>query len=207
MAFPTTTVLDDFNRADGAIGSNWSGPLIGTNDVYVISSNKITPNTSPASEYWNPATYGPDCECFVSLTNIVDGDTMEVHARYVSASKSGYAGRFTRQDFQTGFATTIYRVDSGAFTILNSQVDSSGIWAATDKVGIEIIGTTIKLYRFISTWSNVNTNSGDATYSAANFIGLRSVGATETFDDFGGGTIAAAAAPVSARPFDAIPFI
>lgn len=63
------TLLDDFNRADGQIGGNWSGSsssanyVIVTNDVAVLAGGPI---------YWNPQSFGSSQSACVTLSDIVN---------------------------------------------------------------------------------------------------------------------------------------
>ncbi len=59
------TILDDFNRADGPLGSNWAGRTSG----YRIRSNQVAVRRGRPI-YWQPETYGPDQEACVTLTRI-----------------------------------------------------------------------------------------------------------------------------------------
>jgi len=60
-------VLDDFNRANGALGANWSG----TTGVraFVIQSNQVWP-WEGGTIYWNHDSFGTSQEAFVTLTKI-----------------------------------------------------------------------------------------------------------------------------------------
>jgi hypothetical protein len=68
IGFPSTSVLDDFNRANGAIGSNWSG----NPSKYSISSNQllITSNNSNSDIYWSGQAFGADQEVYVTFANL-----------------------------------------------------------------------------------------------------------------------------------------
>jgi uncharacterized repeat protein (TIGR01451 family) len=59
------TILDDFNRADGPLGSNWAGRTSG----YRIRSNQVAVRRGRPI-YWQPEAYGPDQEACVTLTRI-----------------------------------------------------------------------------------------------------------------------------------------
>jgi uncharacterized repeat protein (TIGR01451 family) len=59
------TILDEFNRADGPLGSNWAGRTSG----YRIRSNQVAVRRGRAI-YWQPEAYGPDQEACVTLTRI-----------------------------------------------------------------------------------------------------------------------------------------
>ena len=104
-----------------------------------------------------------------------------------TATYDGY-----RCDFFKRAATDdsrIVRFDNGSGTILTSFVNAE--YAAGDKVGASMIGTTITTYVYTGgTWNQVDTFS-DATYASGK-IGLSSLGATPgRQDDFGGGTVVA----------------
>ncbi len=58
-------VLDDFNRANGPLGPNWSGGVGG----YFIVDNQAFPKSGGAI-YWNRDTFGVSQEAFVTLPKI-----------------------------------------------------------------------------------------------------------------------------------------
>ncbi len=62
--FPHTTVLDNFNRSNGALGSNWLGLTAG----YAIANNQLDVN-SGEDIYWSTA-FGTSQEVFATLTSI-----------------------------------------------------------------------------------------------------------------------------------------
>lgn len=64
-SFPSTGVLDDFNRSDGAIGGNWSGVTLG----YSIANNHLN-NVSGGDIYWSQTAFGSNQEAYVTLVNI-----------------------------------------------------------------------------------------------------------------------------------------
>ena len=68
MTFPTTSVLDSFDRADGGLGSNWSTPTFVTG--FNISSNVAFGATTANIQYYNVATYGADFEIFADVSNL-----------------------------------------------------------------------------------------------------------------------------------------
>jgi hypothetical protein len=57
-------VLDDFNRAAGKIGPNWTGP--GTNNYRIIDHILEAKGGGPI--YWQGALFGPNQEVFATLT-------------------------------------------------------------------------------------------------------------------------------------------
>jgi hypothetical protein len=64
-AFPTTGVLDTFNRSDGAVGSTWSGDSMG----YSINANTLAVDGGETL-IWSPTIFGADQEAFITLGTI-----------------------------------------------------------------------------------------------------------------------------------------
>ena len=72
-SFPTSGILDTFNRADGPIGANWAGAT-GTG-FYKIASQKVNVLNSGAL-YWKAGDpFGINQEAFVTLTTVATGGT------------------------------------------------------------------------------------------------------------------------------------
>jgi hypothetical protein len=70
-AFPSTSLLDDFTRADGAPGAPW---LVETKDAYSINSRQLSCMTGdPGVILWGDA-FGPDQEVFVTIQALDPGD-------------------------------------------------------------------------------------------------------------------------------------
>ena len=61
----STEILDDFNRINGLLGSNWSGDTAN----YKIASNQLDVGTSQ-DIYWNGEIFGIDQEAFITLSKI-----------------------------------------------------------------------------------------------------------------------------------------
>ncbi len=66
--FPTLGVLDNFNRANGALGANWRG-CTGTN-VYRIDGNNVQVRTN-GFVYWNASTFGANQEAYITFNKVV----------------------------------------------------------------------------------------------------------------------------------------
>ncbi len=66
--FPSTPVLDDYNRANGAIGGNWTG----NPSKYAIASNQllVTSNDSNSDIYFSGQAFGADQEAYITFANI-----------------------------------------------------------------------------------------------------------------------------------------
>lgn len=191
MAFPTTSVLDTFTQADGPLSANWTAGVDASQiaaPTVVSNAAKGGTNGGPNEAYWNVATFGADCECYLTLANTANGEDVQVYARVTSpgASSSGYSVLYRPS---TTFIR-IRRIDSGAYTSLSADTTIS-ILGDGDKIGIECVGSTITAYKYTGgAWSSV-VNVTDATYSAAGYIGmaLTNSGSGAGGDNFGGGTI------------------
>ncbi len=197
MSFPTTPVLDNFDRANNAnLGANWVGNPIGLGwPDYAIAGNLASAAASSwCSSAWN-SVIGPDIEAYVTLTTV--GAPIYGELIYgASAKSSTFNGYSLRYD-----ATHIYlgRYDAGVWT----QLAVVSITLANgNKWGVSRIGNTHTVY--------VDTGSGfgsvltttDGTYSAAGYIMLvTDNGAGVTLNDFGGG------APVVAPTNSAAPSV
>ncbi len=187
---PSTPVLDNFNRANGSVGSNWTNMHAGSFSTMNIANN-VAVNPGSASQYawnyWNPATYGPDVEAYATVANYSGNDTLRIGAR-VSANSSTYSGYFVSIT-ATG-VWSIIRITNATVTTLASGVTdpiSSG-----DQIGIRIVGSVITaLHRTAANgWVAVLTydTANDSTrYTAAGSLSFEF--RTSTIDDFGGGGI------------------
>ncbi len=184
MAFPTTGVLDTFNRANGNVGANWTAPVWTDIDPLTIVSNTVRFSTvgNDAGGYWNPNSFGPDCEVFLTMTSVDDVYMILRGTTPGDPTLDGYAGRF-----QPG-STFVYRIDNAVKTQLGATITTT--ISNADAAGAAAVGSDITVYtNHGGTWASVGTRS-DATYSASGRIGLFSGSVATQGDDFGGGTVA-----------------
>lgn len=195
MAFPTTGILDNFNRADenplvGATGTEWGDR--NTNDDLSIETNLVRGQTvgTLASRYWAAATFGPDCEayCSVNHTPNTAADYIRLWARIQNPGAVGETGYMMQWSNNTSGARLFVETARETFTQLAQN--ASARYADGDVIGIELIGTSFKLYQNGTSILSVT----DGTISLAGNIALGGRGTSFRWDDFGGGTIAGAAA-------------
>lgn len=201
MAFPVNGVLDAFTRADAStLGANWSSFFAdGANSGnQAIVSNQLYQQHGGFSNYtgmyWNPSTFGADSESYFTIVtkpNDSSNDKPVIMARIRQPGNSTYDS-YGVTYFDSNGGVFIQRADNSVGTQLGatiSQANNNG-----DKIGIEIIGSTISAYYNTgSGWTNIGSRV-DATYADAGYIGFYIPGNTTNgrFDDFGGGTIASA---------------
>jgi hypothetical protein len=207
MAFPTTGIIDSFNRSDEdplSDGGKWSiGPddFGGTNNLRVFVNECRMGTATAANGYRNDQDYGPDCEVYCTLVTALPSTAIVLYARCVNigaGTTDGYACYF---DFDAADSALICRVDNDSFVGLGASITPPAEYALGDKLGLEVIGSTVAAYVFQSgSWTQLGTRS-DGTYTAAGKIGVRlsDSGSNARIDDFGGGTVVGGAPSPSLR--------
>jgi hypothetical protein len=194
-AFPSTSVLDSFTRAnEGPPMTGWAAL---SSDGLKVDTNQAAPNDTGVNDgYWTTAMTDADVEAYVTIaTQPAAGGQSAVWARLAPGASS------TTSD-EDGYLVT-HRVTSADLRILRHDAGVSttlGTWSVTmaagDKIGIRCEGDTIEAWASISgVWALIGSVS-DATYagdSPNNKIGLRNDGAAVStvarYDDFGGGAV------------------
>lgn len=202
MAFPTTsTVLDNFNRV--SIGANWTACFGGGANLNVDGA-AVYQTAGFISAFWNPATYGPDLEAWITISTKPtnnDGSNPSCWLIGRAQTPSASTADWYELDVLPAAGTDawqLYRNINNSFTLLTSGTQE---WTNGDKLGLEILGSgatvTINGYRHNGTsWSNFATYSDtDANrITAAGYIGT-GISDVSPFpcrlDDFGGGTVSA----------------
>jgi hypothetical protein len=194
MAFPTTSVLDDFNRSNEGPppSANWTDLL---NGMEVVSNACKGDNGGDANvSLWDAATYGADCEAYLTITT--RGSNLQLlylFARCTTlniATFDGYDVEYTVVDGVNNDTVIINRIDNGVTTQLGATITLE--FANGDKLGIEAIGSTIKAYRCPSggSWGDISSGGrSDSSYGSAGYVGLGCYSNTYVLDDFGGGTV------------------
>lgn len=176
---------DNFNRANGTLGANWTN--LGAGACSVVSNQCAMGNGSDALPYWNGGT--PNADCYVQCLNVTQGYDLYHYSglvlRFSSTTYNGYG-----LIWDTGRGAQILRFDGGVPTLLGSAFTqpSNG-----QVVKLEIVGSTISVYYN----SSLQTTRTDSTYSAAARAGILGLSVGVIIDDFecgnydapGGGTL------------------
>ena len=184
--FPTNGILDDFNRANGSLVSNWSG----STSAYAIASNQLDVTASGTSNgiYWNAAAFGADQEAYVTFSQ-VDADAMEQDLLLKSvAGDTWWDGVIevlydaANQKVQVWtYEWPAEWVQHGAdIPIAFNNGDTFGARAKPDGTVEVYKNGTLLATRDITSWSH---------YAEGGYIGLWFVDAQDALlDNFGGGT-------------------
>ena len=169
-----TTATDDFNRANGALGTNWvAGPS--------FAAPTITSNTAGSSSgvftiaYWNPATNTFQNDQFSQVT-MISGSSPAVVVRHQPGVSSGYMALAT--GLTAGSGIDIYKFTAGSFTLLNSGASFTP--NPGDVLKLTVTGTTL-----VATVNGTTRNTiTDATFGSGS-PGIGTFNAA--VDDWSGG--------------------
>ena len=205
--FPTTGLLDDFNRADETPLSQsgaWDGPVrSGRSRLRLIGNAAARASSGSTSEDYRSGTSFTESEAYCTVAALpTTTDFALVLARIQSPETAGadFYGMETDRVGANNYSFTAYRVDDGAFVEL--AVVATGVdLQVGDKFGMEVTGTgaTVTLRCLMDTgsgWAQVGSSVADSSGSRITSpgpIGLSIGGITGTLwrlDDFGGGEVA-----------------
>jgi PKD repeat protein len=181
--FPSTVVLDDFNRANGAIGGSWVSAT-GLN----VTSNELTSTGVSTSPVWNGAIFGADQEVYVTLRQITPA--APEHDLMLKVQGTSY----TAGHIEVRYTAAAGQVQVSTYTQATQWVNRGApiavTFAAGDQFGARAYSNgTIEVFR---NGVLIGTRSAGNWPFAANGgrLGMTLDGATVTrLDDFGGGNI------------------
>ena len=182
-SFPTTGVLDSFNRKDGTIGTKWSIDR----SEFKISSNRLRV-AKQGMILWKPTSFGPDQEAYITFVHIdakaTDMDlllksqssesrTSLLEVIYKPALKVIQVKSYTKAKgfVQHGANIPVTFVDGD---VLGARATADG-HVYVYKNGVSLAGFNI------TSWPD---------YAKGGYVGLLSWGSSNpVYDNFGGGTI------------------
>jgi len=184
VSFPSTGILDNFNRSNGGIGSGWSGAPSG----YTISSNKLDVGNG-GDIYWNTNAFGASQEAYIKLTTVApSGGEQDL----VLKSQCNYS-------YTCGMLEVLYDAPNQRVQVVTYEssqdwvqhgVDISVTFANGDIFGARATANgqvsvykngVLQATRDISSWPY---------YDDGGYIGVWFVSASAAIgDDFGGGTM------------------
>ncbi len=198
-SFPTTGIIDNFNRANGTIGTNWSIDR----SQFMITGNQMGVS-SDGMILWNPTSFGPDQEAYVTFVNVDDSATnmdlllkSQDSERKINLLEVSYnpAGKtLIIASYTSGKGYTEYCENIPA-TFANG--DQFGARASADgKVYVYKNGVSLAVCD-VSSWPS---------HSQGGYVGLLAWGAPNAiFDNFGGGTTAGTAPQVPSATTKPLP--
>lgn len=186
--FPTTSILDDFNRANGLLGSNW----MGATGSYRIVGNQVDVRRDGAI-YWKDA-FGVNQEVFVTLTN-VDAAGWEQDLLLKVQGQYG-------PNWGDGVIEVLYDAAANRVTIWTFRpqtlkwfkyADIPVTYANGDQFGAQALSTgEVVIFKNGMEVGSVTLTAADQAFfnPRGGHIGLWFIDARNAFfDDFGGGDI------------------
>lgn len=178
----STVFSDNFNRADGGLGANWTVLDAG----FAISSNQVVSTDSGCSAYYNGTALNANCWAEERLPSLPTGtDQVGVGVRLNTTSFNGYY-----VEYMNGTGTRIRRIDSGVATTLSTLGSSP---SAGQVVRIEMRGNDISVYyddALIGTASDSNYTGADRSVILSAGSGNSAV-----VDDFATGNLPTISSP------------
>lgn len=182
MPFPTTPILDNFNRGDEGPppSASWTDVVNGLE----VNTNECAGDTVGTNRsYWNIRTFGGNCEGYYTISVHDVGSGIYARQTLPPMDDGYFVNASEWQD-----KVMIYRNDNGVDTKLGADINQ--VFANGDKVGIQCIGSSISAWFDDggAGWGSIGTRTDD-TYSAAGSLILYIEAQTGRADDFGGGTI------------------
>lgn len=188
-AFPTTSILDNFDRSNEDLDVSASWTQIGNADDLKVISNVVgCTATAPygyAGDYWDDATF-TDSEAFATISTLpaTDGNVL-VCLRTTATdllTSDGYSIQYTVLTGAANDELRLFRIDNGVGTQIGST--STADVAAGTQIGLSAIGSTITGYK-----DGVEFASGtDTTYGGAGYLSVLVKDTTTRLNNFGGGT-------------------
>jgi glycosyl hydrolase family 114 len=183
-SFPSTGLLDNFDRSDGPVGSNWSGTTSG----YTIAGNQLDVNLG-ADIYWSPSLFGVDQEAYVTLSTI-DTNAAEIDLILKSQSSTAVA---------PGQIQVVYKPSNNSVTIWTYSTSTgwqqqgtsmSATFINSDVLGARALSNgQVEVYKN-STLLGSRSVTSWLYYANGGYIGLFHLTASNTLlDNFGGGTL------------------
>jgi hypothetical protein len=184
--FPATGVLDDFTRANGALGANWSGGTGG----FAIATNRMDVGTG-GDIYWSPTSFGTNQEVYVTLST-VDPTATEIDLNLKAQSKTSWTGGLIEAWYDPANGRVQIWTYSSAQGWVQRGGDISVSFANGDRFGARVAANgQVSVYKNSTLLGTRDTSAW--TYTAnGGYIGLGLVDAGSAFlDDFGGGNVSA----------------
>ena len=196
-SFPSTSILDTFNRANGGIGSAWSGNTAG----YNIDSNQLSVDYHGSNNdvYWKNEPFGANQEAYVTFTQVDSAGDEQI---LLLKSQSNIT-------WGDGVLEVVYRALNNRVEVVTWDwpqgwvqhgADIPVTFADGDTLGARALADgTVEVYkngtllaaRDITSWSH---------YADGGYVGLWFIGAEDAvLDNFGGGTLASGMQSITAR--------
>ncbi|HEV2105875.1 MAG TPA: PKD domain-containing protein, partial [Candidatus Eisenbacteria bacterium] len=187
-SFPTTGILDDFQRPDGPLGGSWSGDVGGVQ----LAGGRLEPTASPVTLQLTTPVLGPTEEVYADLPAIASGAYF--YDLYLKAQDANPDDGVVRVRYDSGAGGFLVTTDAP----FQGWVGRSPLIPATlqagDQIGVraDSLGLLV-VYRNHQPIGSADL-SGWTFFAGGGMAGLGLTNATGTqLEDFGGGNAVLAA--------------
>ncbi len=198
VSFPRTALIDNFNRADGALGSGWAG---NTGQTYFrILANQVQVRQSGG--VYRTTSYGANQEAFFTFTKLVpDAAEQGLFLKFTGSSLTAANAAMIEVVYNAAVNTVTVWTDAPTQNWVNRGVISAS-FANGDTLGARALSDgTVSVFKNGVEIGSVNVASGANPWPTANVQGGGRIGVVflrsgefvvpndARFDDFGGGTM------------------
>lgn len=202
MPFPTTTLLDDFNRANNpSLGASWSEGVIGSTTRAEISSNQVTTSGAGGSSACAYIAGDSPIGNNIAMNATVTGfgisaatDILGLAATKVSDTTKGYRIEFDNSASPSD--TVVHFVNSSGTAFATVTCVGMGGFSVGDITGLVVrdTGSASPLEFWLNrggTWTlYASTTATGGDYVAGPYYpGIRVKYDTDFLDDFGAGLV------------------
>ena len=183
MGFPSTPILDDFNRPDEDPMTGWTDTGGGWE---IVSNQMVQGGFDPANSRYD-TQFNSDQEFYVTIVtaSTTDNASISTYAR-LTTGWNGYSVGWLKKSGTDELV--INRLDSGVPTQLGATILLE--LGDGDKLGFRAVGSTIEAWTDTGGGWTLSGSRTDSTYSGAERTAFYGAGDTTwVLDDFGGGSI------------------
>lgn len=180
-AFPTTNILDDFNRADGPIGAAWDG---GT-QALTVAANTLMLTGSGGWGLWDTPIFNANQEAYFTFASAPSAAGQ--HILYLKGQgKNLFDGCVKVAYDSAGTTASVWTYDGGSgwvhrggpYAVSFAAGDRFGARAYADGSVQVFKNTTLLGTAMITSWPY---------YAVGGRVGLEMIASAAHLDDFGGG--------------------
>lgn len=198
----STTITDDFNRANGVLGANYTRGLGTANTIQVVSNAaQVGVSSSDFYALYTGTSFGSDQEAAITIVSdfFPTDDYVQLAAR-ASGADSTFAGYAVYTNLTSGAGNTeIARYSAGSSTTLKSATVT---FSSGDQIGIRVTGSNPVVISLLKNGSVVDSysDSSGSRISSGGTIGFGAYeygGNTSVLDDFTGGDYGSSPATLS----------
>jgi hypothetical protein len=188
-AFPQASILDTFNRANGRVGTSWTG--LTDSSFYRINGNRLDVQIG-GPLVWQPTLFGANQEAFITLSTIDPASASQGLLLKVQGSSIPNGGAIVVVYDATAKAVRVktLRLNTQTWTVYTGQ---AATFANGDQLGARALANgTVLIYKNGNLIAIVTLSTADQTFfnSKGGRIGLWTVNAPNAFfDNFGGGSV------------------